>query len=69
MDGMAFCPFWNRNVELRNARILHSGHSHSRIVNRKMRPKCSSFVTRPSQKGHGSIPDLTSRTACMFTKS
>ena len=38
MDGMAFCPFRNRKGELKNARILHSGHSDSRIVNKKTCP-------------------------------
>ena len=37
MDGMAFCPFRNMNAELKNAGISHSGHSHSRIVNKKTR--------------------------------
>ena len=38
MDGMAFCPFRNRNAEWKNARILHSVHSHSRIENKKNAP-------------------------------
>ena len=42
MDGMAFCPFRNKimNAEKKNVHISHSGHSHSKIVNKKM---CSKF--------------------------
>ena len=39
MDGMAFCLFQNMNAEWKKARISHSGHSHSRIVNKKTRCK------------------------------
>ena len=35
MDGMAFGPFRNGNAGQKNALISHSGHSHSRIVNKK----------------------------------
>ena len=39
MDGIAFCPFRNMNAELKNARISHSGHSYSRVVNKETRSK------------------------------
>ena len=39
MVGMVFYPFENRIAALKNAHILHSGHSHSRILDKKTRPK------------------------------
>ena len=38
MVGMVFYTFRNRNAAYKDAHIFHSGHSHSRIVDKKTRP-------------------------------